>query len=103
MSDKTTRLIEQLRPFLRDEDAYGRFRADIHDLKEICTWFLEKMNPDSEKSMSVNELEDFLIELDVNFIDHGIFHLRSLKAEIESALKQFPDDSEGRKDLRAVL
>ena len=102
MQEKTNRLIQQLRPFLPNDDAYGRLYADIHDLVEISAWFLAKMNSNADKTLGPAEIEDFLIELDVNFIDHGLFHLQSLKAEIKSALKNLPDHADGGKNLRGV-
>ena len=84
--DNAERLVEQLRPFVSGEEAYGRLHADFHDLMEICAGFLQLMNAAEGKALSRDDLETFLIELDVGLIDHASSHLQSMKKEIEAAL-----------------
>ena len=101
MQENANRRAEQIRPLLRDDEAFGRLHADFHDLMEICSWFLQVANADTKKSLSRDELEDLLIDLDVNLIDHGLFHLNSLKKEVNSALEKLAED-DGEKQRRGV-
>ena len=91
LPENAERLIEQLRPLMSGEEAYGRLHADFHDLMEICTWFVQLMNSVERKSLSRDDLEAFLIELDVGLIDHASLHLKSMKKEIEAALGKLAD------------
>ena len=94
MQERTNRLAEQVRPFLGSDEAYSRLRADVHDLAEICEWFLKVACENSARTLSRDELESLLIELDVRFVDHGLFHLQSLKTAINGALEKLADGPE---------
>ncbi|MEP7007543.1 MAG: hypothetical protein ABI810_16290 [Sphingomonas bacterium] len=98
MEDKMTRInnmlnfIDQIRPYVNDDEALGRIRVDLHDLVEACEWLLSNIQKNTDKTMTEDELETFLIELDINYIQHASFHIKSLKKEIVSSLKKFPVD-----------
>jgi hypothetical protein len=94
LPENAERLVEQLRPFTSGDEAYGRLHADFHDLMEICTWFVQLMNSAERKSLGRDDLEAFLIELDVGLIDHASFHLKSMKKEVEAALAKLADAPE---------
>ncbi len=102
LPENAERLVEQLRPFLSGDEAYGRLHADFHDLMEICTWFVQLMNSAGRKSLSQDDLEAFLIELDVGLIDHASFHLKSMKKEIEAALGKIADAPDEFKKLHGA-
>lgn len=102
LPENAERLVQQLRPFMNGEEAYGRLRADFHDLMEICAWFLQLMNAAERKPLSRDDLETFLIELDVGLIDHASFHLKSMKKEIEGALGKLADAPDGDKRLHGA-
>ena len=102
MQENANRLVEQIRPFLNDDESYGRLLADVHDLMEICAWFLNVTSSDANKLLNRDELETLLMELDIRLVDHGLFHLSSLKKQINSALEKLADDSEAEKDRRGV-
>jgi hypothetical protein len=102
MPDNVRRLLEQLRPFARDDRAYGRLYADFHDLIEICEWFLQITNSSAEQRLSHDEIESLLIDLDVKLIDHGEHHLKSLKKEIKPLLEKLAEASGEKKNLRGV-
>lgn len=102
LPENAERLVQQLRPFMSGEEAYGRLHADFHDLMEICAWFLQLMNAAERKPLSRDDLETFLIELDVGLIDHASFHLKSMKKEIEAALGKLADAPDGDKRLHGA-
>jgi hypothetical protein len=102
LPENAERLIEQFRPFARDDDAFGRLRADFHDMMEICAWFLRVMNSAERKPLSRDDIEALLIEIDVGLIDHASFHLKSMKTEIEAALGKLADADDEEKKLHGA-
>jgi hypothetical protein len=102
LPENAERLIEQLRPFVSGEEAYGRLYADFHDLMEICAWFLQLMNADDRKQLSRDDLEKLLIELDIGLIDHASFHLKSMKKEINAALDKLANDPDEDQKLHGA-
>ncbi|NRF69155.1 hypothetical protein HLB44_19350 [Aquincola sp. S2] len=85
--------IEQLRPFAKDEASYGRVYADLRDLLEASSWLLATAAGCEGRSLQPDEIETLLIEIDVKFVQHVSFHIKSLSRELESMLKRFPDDA----------
>lgn len=98
MKTMRKRTIDQLRPFLNDDEAFGRLLADVHDLRDFCARFLRATEADADKALSPDELETLAVELDVE-IDHGLFHLQSLKREVAGSLVRLGrlDDAVGRR------
>jgi len=84
-------LVDQLRPFVSDEAAYGRMYADFHDLLEACAWLLKTFSDHEGRSLNPSELEDLLVDIDVKFIEHVSFHLQSLHKDLTATLENFPD------------
>ncbi len=97
--DNAEQLLKQLQPFTRDEDAYGKLHADLHDMIEICEWFLQTMDSVRQKQLSRDEIESLLIELEVNLVDRGGFHLKSLKKGIAEALRQISEKEDREDDI----
>ena len=85
-------LLEQLKSYASSDESYGRIRADFLDLIEACQWFLSVMEQNEERTLSESELEDVLIDIDVKFIQHVAFHLKSLRKDLPDILKQFPNE-----------
>jgi len=94
MTDIMSRLkfVEQFRPYVVDEDALARMRVDLHDLIEASEWLLDEIKQRDSGLMTPDELETFLINLDVHYVRHVFFHLRSLRKDINASLKNFPVD-----------
>jgi hypothetical protein len=86
--------LEQLRPFVTDEATYGRIYADLNDLLEASAWLLKTFANNEGRSLSTSELEELLIHVDIHFIDHVLFHLKTLRHDLKSTLKNFPNDVE---------
>jgi hypothetical protein len=86
--------LEQLRPFAGNEEVFGRFRADLQDLLEASEWLLGTVRSLESRELSVSELEDLLVEIDVNFVEHASFHISSFRGDLKSMLENFPDDND---------
>ena len=85
-------LLKQLRPFVVDDAAYGRLYADLHDLLEASAWLLKTFADYEGRSLSSSELEDLLVDIDVKFVDHVSFHLKSLRKDLKATLENFPNE-----------
>lgn len=85
-------LLEQLRPFVGDEAVYGRLYGDLHDLLEASAWLLKTFADYEGRSLSPSELEDLLVDIDVKFVEHVSFHLKSLRKDLRATLENFPDE-----------
>lgn len=85
-------LLRQLKPYVDNEEAYGCLHADFADLIEVFQWLEGQLQALDARILSADELETFLIEIDVRFVDHAGFHIRSLKKEINRMLKKFPNE-----------
>jgi hypothetical protein len=95
MTDKTLspsiqHIVSGLTPYVSNSDSLGRVSADLRDLVDASRWLLEALSDAESKVTSADELESFLIDLEVTYLDHVAFHIRSLKDEIGSALANFP-------------
>ncbi|CAN5402676.1 hypothetical protein BH11PSE7_BH11PSE7_36850 [soil metagenome] len=82
-------LIEQLRPYLHDEAAYGRMYADLHDLLEASAWLLNTFSQFDGKPLDASRVEELLVDIDVKFAEHVSWHLQTLRPNIAIALEQF--------------
>ncbi|GAB2175294.1 hypothetical protein [Dongia sp. agr-C8] len=83
--------IEQVKPYLADEETFGRFCADINDLIEACEWFLKHTNLEPGRVLSPSELQALLIDIETAFVEHAAYHINSLGSEIESALESLSE------------
>lgn len=90
--------VEQLRPFGVDEDAHGRIYADLHDLLGAGAWLVQTLAETSGRTLSPSELEDLLVDIDVHFVEHSLFHLSSLRQQIKATLQSFPNSDDDRHD-----
>lgn len=89
--DKADWFVDQLKCYADPSDL-GRMRADLIDLMEISQWFLNAMEGSGKHNMTQDELETFLIELEVQLTYHANFHLQSLKKNLRKMLRRFPDE-----------
>jgi hypothetical protein len=96
MTAEKLAFLKQLRPFVASEEAYGRMHADLQDLLEASEWLIGTVGALRDRKLSVSELEDLLVEIDVNFVEHASYHLASLRGDIKSTLENFPDDDESQ-------
>ena len=87
---KLPTFIEQLEPYASDREAYGPLCADFHDLREACEWFLSAAKANEAKALTSSELQDLLIDIDVHFVEHASFHLKSFRKELAKVLNKFP-------------
>ena len=92
MSTRKLAFLAQLRPFAVDEVSYGRIYADFVDLIRASEWFVKTIDELEGRELTQSELEDFLIEVDIKFVDHEFFHLSSLRNDLKAALENFPDE-----------
>jgi hypothetical protein len=53
---------------------------------EAGEWLSTEIAKMNEGDISRGEIEDFLVDLDVNYIQHVTFHLKTLKTDVKSAL-----------------
>ena len=88
---KRLHIVEQLKAFIADDERYGRMHADLHDLIEASEWLLQAMNKVRDYPLTADSAEDFLIDLDINYVQHATFHLNSLRADIASVLGQISE------------
>lgn len=90
-------LVAQIGVFVSDEEILGRLYTDLLDAREACEWFIENINIDGNKQMKRNELEDWLIDLDVNMLTHLVYHLKSIKKVLPTVLEAVaePEDEGG--------
>jgi hypothetical protein len=84
--------LDQLKGFAASEEAYGRLRADFQDLLEASEWFSQTVRALAGRTLSVSELEDLLVEIDVKFVEHASFHLETLRGDLKAALENFPNE-----------
>ena len=87
------KFVEQLRPFVADEDAYGRVYADLHDLMVASEWLLAEIDQKRDEPLTAEKIEDFLIDLDVRYIQHVTFHLTSLRKDLDMILAKLDQRS----------
>lgn len=80
------RFLEQLKPVLADAATYGRMYADLHDLLEAGQWLITELDRLQERSLTRDEIETFLIDLDIAYIQHASFHLKSLRKDVRATL-----------------
>ena len=80
------KIIEPLRPIIADDEMYGRIYSDLHDLIEASEWLLTHFRQAPDKLSTVESFEEFLIDLDVYFIQHVTYHLSSLRPDVEALL-----------------
>lgn len=84
-------MLSQLRPFLRDEEAYRQVYADFYDLIECSEWLLAEIERRAKQVMTPDEIETFLIDLDVAYVQHASSHLKSLGQSIQVMLDRLAD------------
>jgi hypothetical protein len=92
----TSRLsfVKQLRPLVADEETYGRIYGDLHDLLEASVWLLKTVAENDGKTLSRTEMEDLLVDIDVHFVEHALFHLTSLSKDLKATLENFPGEGD---------
>ena len=87
-------LTTQIEPYASSSESYGQICADFADLSDACYWFLAQIEAGRSRTLTQDELEDLLVDIDVKFIQHVSFHLKSLRVELNQMLKKFPNEKE---------
>jgi hypothetical protein len=84
----------KLSPYLTKELNESAFFVDLADIYEACTWYVETMGRISDVSLTRDELETVLIDIDVNMLEHLNYHLDSLKKSLPAVLNaiSLPED-----------
>lgn len=86
-SEQIQSIVHQLSHYVRDKEVEGRVSADLSDIAEVCNWLLKKLESVDARSWSRDELESFLIDLDVNVLQHLDFHLKSMRNDLPGLLR----------------
>jgi hypothetical protein len=86
----TPSFVKQLREYAPDAVTYGRLSADFTDLLRASEWLLSVAKQSSGRHLEPSELESLLIDIDVKFVQHVSFHLKSLRKDVAAVLKRFP-------------
>ena len=89
MNDRTKWLVDQIEKYV-DDNLYGQIHVDLMDMIEICESYIRTI--EDKKEMTEGELENFIINLEVNLIDHAQFHLKSLRKGLRRVLAKFPKE-----------
>jgi len=79
-------LTESVKATVVDKELCGRLTVDVTDILEACEWYVRTVGANRSESLSRDELETLLIEIDVNLIQHLSFHLESLRKDLSSVL-----------------
>jgi len=95
---RTPRLsfVEQLRPFVADEDSFGRISGDLQDVLAASAWLLKTVAQHENRRLSPAELEQLVADLDTRFVEHMFYHLMSLREDLKVTLERFPVRREDR-------
>ena len=86
INDRVKRL-KDIESYIVDPNLYGRMRVDLNDIIEASEWLLSTMSNQSKLPLTADVAEDFLIELDINYVQHVTFHLNTLRMDIASVLE----------------
>jgi hypothetical protein len=87
-----TALLDALDGHIPDEDTRGRLSVDLQDLVEASRWLLSTLQGVGSRAHTDDELESLLIDLEVRYLDHATYHIKSLRAALTAVLRTFPDD-----------
>lgn len=80
-------LVGMLTKITKDDILLGRFKADICDMMEMNCWLIEKIRELKQTTVTVENIEDFLIDLEIKYVDHAFYHLSSMKKDIADLLE----------------
>lgn len=87
-SELISALRRQLDGKISEEIERSSLFVDLVDIREIANWYSSKLEGiASSRRLTRNQLETFLIDLDVQLFDHLNTHLRSLRQHIRVILR----------------
>jgi hypothetical protein len=89
------RLIDALGDHIAGEDRRGQLSVDLQDLVEASRWLLTKLGSIRSEPYTDDELEGVLVDLEVRFLDHASYHIKSLRKTLAAVLATFPDEPSG--------
>lgn len=80
------RVADQLKSFSNDRQLTTRVYVNLTDMLESCVWFAEQMQANGHGKLTRDELETFLINIDINMLQHLVSHLESLRRDMPTIL-----------------
>lgn len=66
--------------------------ADLHDIYEICSWYIDFLEAFENKALASDDLEKAVLDLDINLVMHLDYHLKSLRNELKKVSDLSRDD-----------
>lgn len=84
---KNLDFLQILAEFVEDKAIVDRMHLDLGDLIEASEWLAESIAKQNGVSSNADQLETFLINLDVHYIAHVTHHLKTLKKDVKTALR----------------
>ncbi len=89
---KILSFVDELYQVTSDGDAINTIKIDLFDLLEAGEWLSQEISNRSNFGFKdQDDIENFIISLQINYLEHVEFHINSLKCEMKKALKNFPD------------
>lgn len=85
------RLLERIAKHV-DGPTFGRIYADLNDLTECCRWLINLVDRPCQEPVSQDEMEQMLIDIEVAFVMHVSFHLKTFRKDIKTVLASLPDE-----------
>ena len=79
-------LSNQLQAFELDEQIVSKVRVDLVDMLEACRWYSQTIENLPESPVNREQLEDFLIAVDVQMLTHLAYHIDSLRKSMPTLL-----------------
>jgi hypothetical protein len=80
------RVADQLQPFTKDPQLTTRVYVNLTDMLESCLWFSEQMRANDRSNLTRDELETFLIHIDIKLLQHLASHLESFRKDMPALL-----------------
>lgn len=80
-------LSNQLLEFEVDEQTISKFRVDLTDILEACKWYSTEIEKLPKSPLTREQLEDFLIAIDVQILSHLSYHIESLRNTLPKLLE----------------
>ncbi|WP_395685508.1 hypothetical protein [Caenimonas koreensis] len=80
---------------MADPGARGRLFADLSDINDMCAWFCNAVSA-LDRPMSQEEMEQFLLDIDIKLNQHLMHHLKSLKREMPKLLEAIATSEGGK-------
>lgn len=98
--EQTVHLVSDLKgkmsPYLTDNMNQSQLFVDIADAYEACCRFIAIVDDISSKeTLQVDQLEAFLVDVDVHLLEHLAYHLKSLRKLVPKAIDSLGSGDKG--------